>query len=87
VPDLEYTQHENTFLHSLKAKPQVGEIESGWNWKVIKGGESRRWGERWYRVTFTLDFFGLGFPYLGEKIWAYILSQPIFLQLCNCDLT
>jgi len=25
VPDVEYTQHENTFLS--KAKPQVGEIE------------------------------------------------------------
>jgi len=30
MPDVEYTQHENTFLLSLKAikaKPQVGEIE------------------------------------------------------------
>jgi len=27
VPDVEYTPHENTFLKSLKAKPQVGEIE------------------------------------------------------------
>jgi len=27
MSDVEYTPHENTFLKSLKAKPQVGGIE------------------------------------------------------------
>jgi len=44
VPDVDYTQHENTFLHPKS------ETTSGWNWKVIRGGIAR-----WHKVTFTLD--------------------------------
>jgi len=45
VPDVEYTQHENTFLRYLRKRNQ---------W--VKLSEAGRRDARWHNVTFTLDF-------------------------------
>jgi len=65
VPDAEYTQHENTFLHfalytahlrkrnhkSVKLKSDKGRRS-----RKARRGEAGRRGARLHKVTFTLDF-------------------------------
>jgi len=54
VPDVKYA-----LLH-MKTRSctstSESETTSGWNWKVIRDGETGRRGARWHKVTFTLAF-------------------------------